>query len=123
MAKVSQHLWFEKDMESAVRFYTTIIPGSSMQWITAIPADMPSGPAGSVKIAALTIGDQRYMAIEAGPLDATPGISGRAATTTQGARSSVEPRAQALTATLSRACRSLQPPYCTQKGPPNRRRS
>ena len=70
MAKVTQHLWFEKDMESAVQCYTTVIPGSSMQWITTIPADTPSGPAGSVKIAACTIGDQRYMAIEAGPLDA-----------------------------------------------------
>jgi predicted 3-demethylubiquinone-9 3-methyltransferase (glyoxalase superfamily) len=29
----------------------------------------PSGPAGSVKTASFTIGDERYMAIEAGPLD------------------------------------------------------
>jgi predicted 3-demethylubiquinone-9 3-methyltransferase (glyoxalase superfamily) len=69
MTKVTQHLWFEKDMEAAVRFYTSLIPGSSLGWISAIPADNPSGPAGSVKIAAFTIGDQRYMAIEAGPLD------------------------------------------------------
>ena len=40
-----------------------------MEWTSALPADNPSGPAGSVKIAAFTIGDQRYMAIEAGPLD------------------------------------------------------
>jgi predicted 3-demethylubiquinone-9 3-methyltransferase (glyoxalase superfamily) len=40
-----------------------------MGWISAVPADNPSGPAGSVKIAAFTLGDQRYMAIEAGPLD------------------------------------------------------
>jgi predicted 3-demethylubiquinone-9 3-methyltransferase (glyoxalase superfamily) len=69
MTKVTQHLWFEKDMEAAVRFYTSLVPGSSMGRISAIPADSPSGPAGSVKIAAFTIGDQRYMAIEAGPLD------------------------------------------------------
>jgi len=69
MAKVKQHLWFAKDMEAAVRFYTSLVPGSSLEWITTIPVDTPSGPAGSVKIAALTIGDQRYMAIEAGPLD------------------------------------------------------
>ena len=31
--------------------------------------DTPSGPAGSVKIAAFTLGDQRYRAIEAGPFD------------------------------------------------------
>ncbi|RAK61376.1 VOC family protein [Phenylobacterium hankyongense] len=68
--KVTQHLWFEKDMEAAVAFYTSLIPGSSMEWTSAVPVDNPSGPAGSVKIAAFTIGDQRYMAIEAGPLDA-----------------------------------------------------
>ena len=67
--KVSQHLWFEKDMEAAVRFYTSLIPGSALDWISAIPADTPSGPAGSVRLAGFTLGDQRYMAIEAGPLD------------------------------------------------------
>src|ERR1700752_5353229 len=69
MMKVTQHLWFEKDMEAALRFYTSLIPGSSIARISPTPADTPSGPAGSVKIAAFTIGDQRYMAIEAGPLD------------------------------------------------------
>jgi predicted 3-demethylubiquinone-9 3-methyltransferase (glyoxalase superfamily) len=67
--KVTQHLWFEKDMEAAIGFYTSLIPGSVIQWVSALPADSPSGPAGSVKIAAFTLGDQRYMAIEAGPLD------------------------------------------------------
>jgi predicted 3-demethylubiquinone-9 3-methyltransferase (glyoxalase superfamily) len=69
MMKVTQHLWFEKDMEAALRFYTSLIPGSSILWTSTVPADTPSGPAGSVKLAAFTIGDQRYMAIEAGPLD------------------------------------------------------
>ncbi|PSH68494.1 hypothetical protein CU102_11995 [Phyllobacterium brassicacearum] len=67
--KVTQHLWFEKDMESAVRFYTSLIPSSFVGWISTIPADNPSGPADSVKLAGFTLGDQRYMAIEAGPLD------------------------------------------------------
>jgi len=67
--KVIQHLWFEKDMEAALRFYTSLISGSAIAWISAVPADNPSGPANTVKIASFTIGDQRYMAIEAGPLD------------------------------------------------------
>ena len=67
--KVIQHLWFEKDMEAAIKSYTSLIPGSAIEWTTAIPAETPSGPAGSVKIASFTLGDQRYMAIEAGPLD------------------------------------------------------
>lgn len=67
--KVTQHLWFEKDMEAAISFYTSLIPGSSVQWISPLLAETPSGPPGSVKVASFTLGDQRYMAIEAGPLD------------------------------------------------------
>jgi len=69
MTQVAQHLWFEKDMEAAVRFYTSLVPGSAVEWIDTLPADTPSGPAGSVKLAAFRLGDQRYRAIEAGPLD------------------------------------------------------
>jgi len=67
--RVTQHLWFERDMEAAIRFYTSLIPGSEVSWISEVPADTPSGPAGSVRVAAFTLGDQRYLAIEAGPLD------------------------------------------------------
>jgi len=67
--EVSQHLWFEKDMEAAIRFYASLIPGSRIDYVTPLPADSPSGPAGSVRMAGFTLGDQRYMAIEAGPLD------------------------------------------------------
>jgi predicted 3-demethylubiquinone-9 3-methyltransferase (glyoxalase superfamily) len=69
MTTVTQHLWFEKDMEAALRFYTSIIPGSSMSGIFGMPADNPAGPAGSVLFAQFTIGDQRYAAIQAGPLE------------------------------------------------------
>ncbi|MDW5498305.1 VOC family protein [Pseudomonas lundensis] len=67
--KITQHLWFEKDMEAALRCYIALIPGSSLTWQSTLPADTPSGPAGSVKLASFTLGDQRYAAIEAGPLD------------------------------------------------------
>lgn len=67
--KVTQHLWFEKDMEAALGLYTSLIPGSKVEWTTTMPAESPSGPPNSVKIAGFTIGDQRYMAIQAGPLD------------------------------------------------------
>ena len=69
MTKVKQHLWFEKDLENALRRYTSLIPGSSMGQIHTLPAESPSGPAGSVKIASFRLGDQEYMAIEAGPLE------------------------------------------------------
>ena len=67
--KVSQHLWFEKDMESAVRFYVSLIPGSHLESISPMPADSPSGPAGSVYVAKFNLGDQDYLAIEAGPME------------------------------------------------------
>jgi len=71
MMKVTQHLWFEKDMEAALHFYTSLIPDSSVAWTSSVPVDNPRGSAGNVKTAAFTIGDQRYMAVEAGPLDPT----------------------------------------------------
>ena len=67
--KVIQHLWFEKDMEAAIKSYTSLIAGSAIEWTTTIPAETPSGPAGSDKIDSFTLCDQRYMAMEAGPLD------------------------------------------------------
>lgn len=67
--KVTQHLWFEKDMAAAVSLYTSLIPGSKVVRSSAAMADNPSGPAGSVKMMSFTLGDQNYMAIEAGPLD------------------------------------------------------
>ena len=67
--KVCQHLWFERDMEAALRFYVSLIPGSSLGFLSTVPADTPSGPAGTIKFAAFTLGDQRYRAIEAGPFD------------------------------------------------------
>ena len=69
MMKVFQNLWFEKDMAAAITAYTSLIPGSSIDWMSSVPADNPSGPAGSVRIAAFTIGDQRYRGIEAAPMD------------------------------------------------------
>jgi predicted 3-demethylubiquinone-9 3-methyltransferase (glyoxalase superfamily) len=67
--KVAQHLWFEKDMEAAVSLYVSLIPGSAIEWISAVPADNPSGPAGAVRTMAFRLGDQSYRAIQAGPLD------------------------------------------------------
>jgi len=48
--KVTQHLWFAKDMEAAIGFYTSLVRGSSVHWVSSLPAESPSGPAGSVKI-------------------------------------------------------------------------
>lgn len=67
--KVTQHLWFATDMEAAVRLYTSLIPGSRINSLSSMSADTPSGPPSGVKIASFTLGDQTYMAIQAGPMD------------------------------------------------------
>jgi predicted 3-demethylubiquinone-9 3-methyltransferase (glyoxalase superfamily) len=69
MAKIISHLWFEDRAEEAVRFYTGLIPGSSMGEKHIIPTDTPSGPVGSVYQIDFTLGDQAFMALNAGPLD------------------------------------------------------
>jgi predicted 3-demethylubiquinone-9 3-methyltransferase (glyoxalase superfamily) len=68
--KIIQNLWFDKDMEAAISLYTSLIPNSALEWTNALPAESPSGPAGSVKIAFFTIDGQRYQAFEARRSDA-----------------------------------------------------
>lgn len=68
--KVIQNLWFDKDMDTAINLYTSLIPNSALEWSGALPAESPSGPAGSVKIATFTIDGQRYQAFEAHRSDA-----------------------------------------------------
>ncbi|NTF91079.1 hypothetical protein G6L46_28350 [Agrobacterium rhizogenes] len=66
--KIRQHLWFRRDMESAIELYTSLIPDSSIGWISNISADNLNGPAGCVKVAGITLCNHSYMAFEAGPL-------------------------------------------------------
>lgn len=67
--KVRQHLWFRQDMESAIEFYTSLIPGSALGWVSNILTSNPNGPAGSAKFAGFTLGDRPFMGFEAGPVD------------------------------------------------------
>lgn len=34
--KVTQHLWFEKDMEAAIGFHTSLIQGSAVGWVSPL---------------------------------------------------------------------------------------
>ncbi|MFS8046533.1 VOC family protein [Rhizobium sp. BR 314] len=67
--KLRQHLWFRQDMEAALELYTSLIPGSSIGWVSNILTSNPNGPAGSVKFAGFTLANRPYMGFEAGPLD------------------------------------------------------
>jgi predicted 3-demethylubiquinone-9 3-methyltransferase (glyoxalase superfamily) len=69
MARLVPHLWYARDAEEAAKFYASILPNSSVDRVTTLQADSPSGPAGSVPIVEFTLMGQPFMAISAGPLD------------------------------------------------------
>jgi predicted 3-demethylubiquinone-9 3-methyltransferase (glyoxalase superfamily) len=67
--KITPHLWFAEKAEEAAAFYVSIFPNSRVDSVTPVPADTPSGPAGTVKLVEFTLAGQLFMAISAGPLD------------------------------------------------------
>ena len=69
MQKIVPHLWFADKAEEAAAFYASIFPNSRVDSVTGLPADTPSGPAGSVNVVEFTLAGQPFMAISAGPLD------------------------------------------------------
>jgi len=70
VSKIVPFLWYTEKAEEAAAFYASILPNSRVDSVTALPADTPSGPAGSVKVVEFTLMGQPFMAISAGPLDA-----------------------------------------------------
>jgi predicted 3-demethylubiquinone-9 3-methyltransferase (glyoxalase superfamily) len=69
MSKITPHLWFEKEAERAVELYVSLLPDSRIDRIDRMPADSPSGPAGSVTMIQFALAGQGYAAMNAGPLD------------------------------------------------------
>ena len=67
--KIVPSLWYAEAADEAARFYASIFPDSQVDQVTEMPADSPSGPAGSVKLVEFTLVGQPFMAISAGPLD------------------------------------------------------
>jgi predicted 3-demethylubiquinone-9 3-methyltransferase (glyoxalase superfamily) len=69
MPTITPTLWYSREAEEAAKFYASIFPNSRVDRVTALPADSPSGPAGSVKIVEFTLLGQPFSAFSAGPLD------------------------------------------------------
>jgi predicted 3-demethylubiquinone-9 3-methyltransferase (glyoxalase superfamily) len=65
--KIVPNFWYTNDAEEAARFYATIFPDSHVDRVTPLPADSPSGPAGSVVIVEFALFGQGFTAITAGP--------------------------------------------------------
>ncbi|HEX4260824.1 MAG TPA: VOC family protein [Acetobacteraceae bacterium] len=66
MSKISTCLWFGKDAEAAVRFYVSVVPGSSIETILHSPGAWPGGEAGDVILLAFTLGGQSFQALNGG---------------------------------------------------------
>ncbi len=66
MSIVSTCLWFEKDAEAAVRFYVSLVPGSSLNHIQRSPGNWPGGRAGDVIMVSFTLGGQSFQALNGG---------------------------------------------------------
>ena len=69
MSKITPCLWYSAQAGEAARFYVSLLPDSRIDSVTTLPADTPSGPAGSVQVVEFTLADRPYMAMSAGPLD------------------------------------------------------
>jgi predicted 3-demethylubiquinone-9 3-methyltransferase (glyoxalase superfamily) len=65
--KICTFLWYATQAEEAARFYTSIFPDSRVDGVWALPAESPSGPAGSVKVVEFTLFGQPFQAMTAGP--------------------------------------------------------
>jgi len=63
MARITSHLWFDKEAKEAAQFYTSIFPNSKIKNTTTIH-DTPSGSADIVTIDLL---GQEFTLISAGP--------------------------------------------------------
>src|SRR5688572_23216018 len=66
MAKNTICLWYEKDAESAARFYAETFPNSSVGKMTRAPSDNPSTKAGAVLTVEFTVCGVACIAINGG---------------------------------------------------------
>jgi len=67
--KITPFLWYSKQAEEAAEFYVSVFPDSRITRVLRLPAESPSGPAGTVKIVEFVLFGQAFTAMSAGPLD------------------------------------------------------
>ena|SRR4051794_36743503 len=69
MQKITPFLWYSREAEEAARLYVSIFPDSRIKSVSAMPAESPSGPPGSVKIVEFELFGQGFVAMTAGPFE------------------------------------------------------
>lgn len=70
--KIVPNLWFDNSCEEAMNYYVSVFPNSKIEKIQYYPEGVPEGPMagmeGKVLTGVFTLGDQRFMALDGGPL-------------------------------------------------------
>ncbi len=69
MTKLVPMLWYSEKAEEAAAFYASLLPDSRVDFVSPLPADTPSGPAGSIRIVNFTLVGRPFTALSAPPLD------------------------------------------------------
>ncbi len=67
MPTITPSLWFDNDLEDAMRFYTGIFPNSSIEYVNRY-TDAGPGIAGQVVSAGFTLDGTRFVGINGGPV-------------------------------------------------------
>ena len=67
--KITPCLWFDRNAEEAVRFYTSVFANSSVDQVHRSTVDYPGGKEGSVLLIAFTLAGQSYLALNGGPYE------------------------------------------------------
>jgi predicted 3-demethylubiquinone-9 3-methyltransferase (glyoxalase superfamily) len=69
MEKILPSLWYVDNAEEAAQFYASVFPNSRVTNVSALQAESPSGPAGSVKVVEFTLAGQSFTAMSAGEFE------------------------------------------------------
>lgn len=67
MAKNTICLWYDKDAETAARFYVKIFPGSAVSAVHRAPSDYPDGKEGDVLTVEFTVAGVSCLGLNGGP--------------------------------------------------------
>lgn len=66
--RFATHLWFDSAAVAAAELYTTLLPDSHIDRVTAAPEGVPGTEPGSPFIVDLTLAGQQYTFLNGGPL-------------------------------------------------------
>ncbi len=66
MQKITPFLWFDKEAEEAMSYYTSLFPDSRVTNVSRYPKGSP-GPEGGLMTASFTLNGQEFMVLNGGP--------------------------------------------------------